>query len=143
MIALSYGMSGVAGHGSDVTALRVPRSAHSKTLRRVSKWHRPCFCCYEIEEYVVGMAFQKQDRIQKLADSLKGSLDGGVDAVADKIRTAQVFADEQSDALDKKNNALKGKLAEFLNSAKKTGDDLHDGINERLTSWIAEIDKSS
>ena len=52
------------------------------------------------------MAFQKQDQ-SKLADSLKGSLDGGVDAVADKIRTAQVFADEQSDAIDKKNNALK------------------------------------
>ena len=89
------------------------------------------------------MAFQKQDRIQKLANSLKGSLDGGVDAIADQIRTAQVFADEQSDALDQKNQALKGKLAEFLNSAKNTGDDLHDGINERLSSWIAEIDKSS
>ena len=89
------------------------------------------------------MAFQKQDRIQKLANSTKGSLDGGVDAIADKIRTAQVFADEQSDALDQKNQALKGKLAEFLNSAKNTGDDLHDGINERLSSWIAEIDKSS
>ena len=89
------------------------------------------------------MAFQKQDRIQELANSLKGSLDGSVDAIADKIRTAQVFADEQSDALDKKNQALKGKLAEFLNSAKNTGDDLHDGINERLSSWIAEIDKSS
>ena len=89
------------------------------------------------------MAFQKQDRIQKLAHSLQGSLDGGVDAIADKIRTAQVFADEQSDALDKKNQALKGKLAEFLNSAKNTGDDLHDGINERLSSWIAEIDQSS
>ena len=89
------------------------------------------------------MALQKQDRIQKLANSLKESLDGGVDAIADKIRTAQVFADEQSDALDKKNKALKGKLAEFLNSAKNSGDDLHDGINERLSSWIAEIDKSS
>ena len=89
------------------------------------------------------MAFRKQDRIQKLANSLKESLDGGVDAIADKIRTAQVFADEQSDALDKKNKALKGKLAEFLNSAKNSGDDLHDGINERLSSWIAEIDKSS
>ena len=88
------------------------------------------------------MALQKQDRIKLLADSLEGSLDGGVDAIADKIRTAQVFAEEQSDALDQKNQALKGKLAEFLKSAKKTGDDLHDGINERLSSWIAEIDQS-
>lgn len=53
------------------------------------------------------MAFQKQDRIQKLENGLKGSLDGGVDAIADKIRTAQVFADGQSDALEKKNQALK------------------------------------
>ena len=88
------------------------------------------------------MALQKQDRIKLLADSLKESLDGGVDAIADKIRTAQVFAEEQSDALDQKNQALKGKLAEFLKSAKNTGDDLHDGINERLSSWIAEIDQS-
>lgn len=89
------------------------------------------------------MSLQKQDRIKQLADSLKGSLDGGVDAIADKIRTAQVFAEEKSDALDQKNQALKGKLAEFLHLAKKTGDDLHDGINERLSSWIAEIDQSS
>ena len=89
------------------------------------------------------MALQKQDRIKQLADSLKGSLDGGVDAIANKIKSAQVFAEEHSDALDQKNQALKGKLAEFLNSAKNTGDDLHDGINERLTNWIAEIDKSS
>ena len=89
------------------------------------------------------MALQKQDRIKQLADSLKGSLDGGVDAIADKIRSAQVFAEEHSDALDQKNQALKGKLAEFLNSAKNTGDDLHVGINERLSNWIAEIDKSS
>ena len=53
-----------------------------------------------------------------------------------------MFAEEQSDALDQKNQALKGKLAEFLKSAKNTGDDLHDGINERLSSWIAEIDQS-
>ena len=89
------------------------------------------------------MALEKQDRIKQLADSLKGSLDGGVDAIADKIRTAQVFAEEQSDALDQKNQALKGKLADFLTTAKKTGDDLHDGLNERLSSWIAEIDQSS
>ena len=43
------------------------------------------------------MALQKQDRIKQLAKSLKGSLDRGVDAIADKIRTAQVFAEEQSD----------------------------------------------
>ncbi len=49
------------------------------------------------------MALQKRDRIQQLADSLKGSLDGGVDTVAEKIRAAQVFAEEQSDALDQKN----------------------------------------
>jgi hypothetical protein len=54
-----------------------------------------------------------------------------------------VFAEEQSDALDQKNQALKGKLADFLTTAKKTGDDLHDGLNERLSSWIAEIDQSS
>ena len=66
-----------------------------------------------------------------------------VDAIADKVRTAQVFAEEQSDALDQKNQALKGKLADFLTTAKKTGDDLHDGLNERLSSWIAEIDQSS
>ena len=65
------------------------------------------------------MALEKQDRIKQLADSLKGSLDGGVDAIADKIRTAQVFAEEQSDALDQKNQALKGKLADFLTTAKK------------------------
>ena len=110
---------------------------------RASKWHGWWFCRYEPDECIVGIALQKQDRIKKLADSLKGSLDGGVDAIADKIRTAQVFAEEHSDALDQKNQALKGKLAEFLNSAKNTGDDLHDGINERLSSWIAEIDKSS
>ena len=89
------------------------------------------------------MVFQKQDRIQKLANSLKGSLDGSIDVIADKIRNAQVFADEQSDALDKKNQALKAKLAEFLSSTKNAGDDLHDGINGRLSSWIAEIDTSS
>ena len=89
------------------------------------------------------MSLQKRDRIQQLADSLKGSLDGGVDTLADKIRAAQVFAEEQSDALDEKNQALKGKLAAFLNAAKTTGDDLHAGINEKLSSWIAEIDKSS
>ena len=89
------------------------------------------------------MTLQKQDRIQQLADSLKGSLDGGVDAIADKIKAAQVFADEQSDALDQKNQALKGKLAAFLTTAKNTGDDLHHGINDRLSSWIDEIDQSS
>ena len=88
------------------------------------------------------MALQKQDRIKQLAESLKGSLESGVDAIAYKIRTAEVFAEEQSDVLDQKNQALKGKLAEFLRSAKNTGDDLHDGINERLSSWIAEIDHS-
>lgn len=107
------------------------------------EWHGWWFCRYETDECIVGMALQKQDRIKQLAESLKGSLDGGVDAIADKIRTAQVFAEEQSDALDQKNKALKGKLAEFLNSAKNTGDDLHEGINERLSGWIAEIDKSS
>ena len=75
--------------------------------------------------------------------SIKNGFDCGVDAIADKIRTPQVFAEEQSDVLDQKNQALKGKLAEFLRSAKNTGDDLHDGINERLSSWIAEIDQSS
>ena len=51
------------------------------------------------------MALQKQDRIKQLAESLKGSLDRGVDAIADKIRTAQVFAEEQSDVFDQKNQA--------------------------------------
>lgn len=99
--------------------------------------------CYGEATIFLAMALQKRDRIQQLANSLKGSLDGGVDTVAEKIRAAQVFAEEQSDALDQKNQALKGKLAEFLNSAKNTGDDLHSGINERLSSWISEIEKSS
>lgn len=64
------------------------------------------------------MVLQKRDRIQQLADSLKESLDGGVDTVAEKIRAAQVFAEEQSDALNQNNQALKGKLAAFLNNAK-------------------------
>ena len=34
-----------------------------------------------------------------------------VDAIADKVRTAQVFAEEQSDALDQKNQALKGNVS--------------------------------
>ena len=100
-------------------------------------------CRYESEKCIVGMALQKQDRIKQLADNLKGSLDGGVDAIADKIRAAQVFAEGQSEALDQKNQALKGKLAAFLSSAKNTGDDLHADINERLSGWIAEIEKSS
>ena len=120
-----------------------PGSGAGVSLGRASKWHGSWICRYETDECIVGMALQKQDRIKQLADSLKGSLDGGVDAIANKIKSAQVFAEEHSDALDQKNHALKGKLAEFLNSAKNTGDDLHDGINERLTNWIAEIDKSS
>jgi len=37
--------------------------------------------------------------------SIKNGFDCGVDAIADKIRTPQVFAEEQSDVFDQKNQA--------------------------------------
>ena len=89
------------------------------------------------------MGAQKQDRIQQLAESLKGTLDGGVDSVADKIKAAQLFAEEQSDVIDEKNQVLKLKLADFLRSAKAKGDDLHAGLHDRLSRWVSEIETSS
>ena len=49
------------------------------------------------------MGSSKQDTIEQLADVLKGSLDGGVDAIVNRIKAAQLFSDDQADAIDAKN----------------------------------------
>ena len=87
------------------------------------------------------MASSNQDKIEQLADDLKGSLDGGVDAIVNKIKAAQLFADDQADAIDAKNQALKAKFVDFMRSAQDKGDALlHEGMQPRISSWISEID---
>ena len=87
------------------------------------------------------MASSNQDKIEQLADDLKGSLDGGVDAIVTKIKAAQLFADDQADAIDAKNQALKAKFVDFMCSAQDKGDALlHEGMQQRISSWISEID---
>ena len=86
------------------------------------------------------MASFNQDKIEQLADDLKGSLDGGVDAIVTKIKAAQLFADDQADAIDAKNQALKAKFVDFMRSAQDKGDALHEGMQQRISSWISEID---
>ena len=87
------------------------------------------------------MASSNQDKIEQLADDLKGSLDGGVDAIVNKIKAAQLFADDQADAIDAKNQALKAKFVDFMRSVQDKGDALlHEGMQQRISSWISEID---
>ena len=88
----------------------------------------------------IAMASSNQDKIEQLADDLKGSLDGGVDAIVTKIKAAQLFADDQADAIDAKNQALKAKFVDFMRSAQDKGDALHEGMQQRISSWISEID---
>ena len=88
----------------------------------------------------IAMASSNQDKIEQLADDLKGSLDGGVDAIVNKIKAAQLFADDQADAIDAKNQALKAKFVDFMRSAQDKGDALHEGMQQRISSWISEID---
>lgn len=68
------------------------------------------------------MATSRQDKIERFADDLKGSLDGGVDAI------------------DAKNQALKNKFVDFMRSAQDKGDALHDGMQQRISSWVSEIE---
>ncbi|MAS28976.1 hypothetical protein [Synechococcus sp. UW140] len=89
------------------------------------------------------MSTPKHDRIQHLADSIKTGLDGGVDAIADKVKDAQLFADAKADQIERKNQALKVKLADVLRSAQAKGDDIHEGMQERLSQWVAQIDAQS
>jgi hypothetical protein len=86
------------------------------------------------------MGSSKQDKIEQLADVLKGSLDGGVDAIVNRIKAAQLFADDQADAIDAKNQVLKAKFVDFLRSAQDKGDALHEGMQQRISSWVSEID---
>ena len=86
------------------------------------------------------MASSKQDKIEHLADDLKGSLDGGVDAIVKRIKAAQLFADGQSEAIDAKNQALKAKFVDFVRSAQDRGDVLHEGMQQRISRWVSEID---
>ena len=86
------------------------------------------------------MATSNQDKIEQFADDLKGSLDGGVDAIVSKIKAAQLFADDQADAIDAKNQALKAKFVDFMRSAQDKGDALHEGMQQRISSWVSEID---
>ena len=86
------------------------------------------------------MATSRQDKIERLADDLKGSLDGGVDAIVNRIKAAQLFADDQADAIDAKNQALKNKFVDFMRSAQDKGDALHDGMQQRISSWVSEIE---
>ena len=86
------------------------------------------------------MASSKQDKIEQLADDLKGSLDGGVDAIVNRIKAAQLFADGQSEAIDAKNQALKAKFVDFVRSAQDRGDALHEGMQQRISRWVSEID---
>ena len=88
----------------------------------------------------IAMASSNQDKIEQLADDLKGSLDGGVDAIVTKIKAAQLFVDDQADAIDAKNQALKAKFVDFMRSAQDKGDALHEGMQQRISSWISEID---
>ena len=97
----------------------------------------------QLENPVFSMSFQNQDKIQKLADSLKGTLDGSVDAIAEKIKTAQVFAEEHSGSMDEKNKVLKAKLVDFLRSAQNKGDNVHADIHQRISTWVSEIEKST
>ena len=68
------------------------------------------------------MATSRQDKIERFADDLKGSLDGGVDAI------------------DAKNQALKNKFVDFMRSEQDKGDALHDGMQQRISSWVSEIE---
>ena len=86
------------------------------------------------------MASSKQGKIEQLADDLKGSLDGGVDAIVNRIKAAQLFADGQSEAIDAKNQALKAKFVDFVRSAQDRGDALHEGMQQRISRWVSEID---
>ena len=86
------------------------------------------------------MATSRQDKIERFADDLKGSLDGGVDAIGNRIKAAQLFADDQADAIDAKNQALKNKFVDFMRSAQDKGDALHDGMQQRISSWVSEIE---
>ena len=50
------------------------------------------------------------------------------------------LADDQSDAIDVKNQALKAKVVDFVRSAQDKGDALHEGMQQRISSWVSEID---
>ncbi|WP_413439896.1 hypothetical protein [Synechococcus sp. MIT S1220] len=89
------------------------------------------------------MADVNQDRIQNLADSIKTGLDVGVDAIAGKLKDAQLFADAKSEEVERKNQALKEKMADFLRSAQAKGDDLHEGMNDRISNWVRQIESNS
>ncbi len=89
------------------------------------------------------MADVNQDRIQNLADSIKTGLDGGVDAIAGKLKDAQLFADAKSEDVERKNQALKEKMADFLRAAQAKGDDLHEGMNDRISNWVRQIESNS
>ena len=86
------------------------------------------------------MATSRQDKIERFADDLKGSLDGGVDAIVKRIKAAQLFADGQSEAIDAKNQALKAKFVDFVRSAQDRGDALHEDMQQRISRWVSEID---
>ena len=89
------------------------------------------------------MSDANQDRIQTLADSIKTGFDGGIDAIAGKLKDAKLFADSKSEEVDRKNQALKEKMAEFLRTAQAKGDDLHEGMNDRISSWVKQIESQS
>ena len=89
------------------------------------------------------MSEGNQDRIQNLADSIKTGFDGGIDAIAGKLKDAQLFADAKSEEVEKKNLLLKEKMADFLKTAQAKGDDLHEGMNDRISNWVKQIESQS
>ena len=55
----------------------------------------------------------------------------------DKI---EQLANDQADAIDAKNQALRAKFVDFVRSAQDKSDSLHEGMQQRISSWVSEID---